>query len=80
VMDAELHPITVKDVTLVLAYPAAGIEPVRRSATGGGGEGHWRIVDLRIPLAGRWDVRVDILIDDFEKVVLEEKIDLPRAP
>jgi copper transport protein len=80
VMDAELHPITVKDVTLVLAYPAAGIEPVRRNATSGGGEGHWRIADLRIPLAGRWDVRVDILIDDFEKVVLEEKVDLPRAP
>jgi copper transport protein len=80
VMDGELRPLAVKDVTLVLAYPAAGIEPVRRSATDTGDEAHWRIADLRIPLAGRWDVRVDILIDDFEKVVLEEKIDLPRAP
>jgi copper transport protein len=79
VWDAELHPLAVKEVTLVLAYPAAGIEPVRRSATDVG-EGNWRIDDLRIPLAGRWDVRIDILINDFEKVVLEEKVELPRAP
>jgi copper transport protein len=80
VMDGELRPLAVKDVALVLAYPAAGIEPVRRGATDTGDESHWRIANLRIPIGGRWDVRVDILIDDFEKVVLEEKIDLPRAP
>jgi copper transport protein len=79
VMDAELHPLAVKEVTLMLGYPAAGIEPVRRIATDLGG-GNWRIDDLRIPLAGRWDVRVDILVNDFEKVVLEEKVALPRAP
>jgi copper transport protein len=79
VWDAELRPLAVKEVTLVLAYPAAGIEPVRRVATDVG-EGNWRIDDLRIPLAGRWDVRIDILINDFEKVVLEEKVELPRAP
>ena len=79
VWDAELRPLTVKEVTLVLAYPAAGIEPVRRSAIDVG-DATWRIDDLRIPLAGRWDVRIDILINDFEKVVLEEKVELPRAP
>ena len=78
-MDAELHPLPVKEVTLVLAYPAAGIEPVRRRATDAGGA-TWRIADLRIPLAGRWDVRLDILVNDFEKVVLEEKVALPHAP
>ena len=53
---------------------------MRRGASDTGDEAHWRIANLRIPIGGRWDVRVDILIDDFEKVVLEEKIDLPRAP
>jgi copper transport protein len=79
VMDNELRPLTVKEVTLVVSFPAAGIEPVHRSATDTG-DSHWTIADLRIPIAGRWDVRVDILVDDFEKVVLEDKIDLPRAP
>ena len=73
------RPLAVKEVTLMLGYPAAGIEPVRRIATDLGG-GNWRIEDLRIPLAGRWDVRVDILVNDFEKVVLEEKVELPHAP
>ena len=40
----------------------------------------WRIDDLRIPLAGRWRVRVEILVSDFEKVALEEDVELPRAP
>jgi copper transport protein len=79
VLDGELRPLTVKEVTLVLANPAAGIEPVRRAATGAG-EATWRVERLRIPVAGRWTVRVDLLIDDFEKVVLEDRVELPRLP
>ena len=41
---------------------------------------HWRVEGLRIPVAGQWIVRVDLLIDDFEKIVLEEQVDLPRLP
>ena len=34
----------------------------------------WSIDDLRIPLAGRWRLRVDILISDFDKEVLEDNV------
>jgi copper transport protein len=44
------------------------------------GAGRWRIDDLRIPVAGRWTVRLDILVDDFEKVTLEDAVTLPRVP
>ena len=44
------------------------------------GDGHWRVEGLRIPVAGQWIVRVDLLIDDFEKIVLEDQVDLPRLP
>jgi hypothetical protein len=27
---------------------------------------------------GRWQVRVEILVNDFEKVSIEDEIDLPR--
>ena len=40
----------------------------------------WRIDDLRVPVAGRWQVRVEILVSDFEKIVVEEDTDLPRLP
>ena len=39
----------------------------------------WRVDGLRIPVAGRWTVRVDILINDFEKIVLEDEIDAAAA-
>jgi copper transport protein len=79
VFDGEHNALTVKEVTLTLASPAAGIEPVRRAAAGSSGA-QWRVDNLRIPLAGRWTVRIELLIDDYEKVVLEDEIDLPRLP
>jgi copper transport protein len=79
VLDAAFAPLAVKEVTVTLASPAAGIEPVRRAATRGS-DGLWRVEGLRIPVAGQWIVRVDLLIDDFEKLVLEDQVDLPRLP
>jgi hypothetical protein len=44
------------------------------------GTPRWRIDDLRIPVGGRWKLRVDILVDDFDKEMLEDDVLLPRAP
>jgi copper transport protein len=79
VSNGELEPIPVKGLSFILSNPAAGIEPMRREAVSEG-EVTWRIDDLRIPLAGRWHVQVEILINDFEKVTLEDDVQLPRAP
>jgi copper transport protein len=87
VLDGAFQPLAAKEVTLVLANPAAGIEPIRMNATradsSGGAEANtssWRIGDLRIPVAGRWNLRVEILISDFEKRLIEDTITLPRVP
>jgi copper transport protein len=79
VLDGEFRPLAAKDVTLIFSNAAAGIEPIRRAAVHADGP-NWRVEDLRIPVAGRWKIRVEILIDDFQKVVLEEDVDLPRSP
>jgi len=78
VSDSDLNPVAAKEVDLVIWNPSAGIEPVRRSATFEGG-GRWQIVGLHIPVAGVWRMRVEILISDFEKVMLEDNVELPRA-
>ena len=78
-LDAELRPLAAKELTLVFANPAAGIEPMRRNAISEG-DATWRIDDLRIPVAGRWHLRVEILISDFEKLTIEDQVDLPRSP
>jgi copper transport protein len=79
VLDGAFQPLAAKEVTLVLANPAAGIEPMRRSAVHSG-ESNWRIDDLRVPVAGRWNVRVEILVSDFDKVTVEDTVTLPRVP
>jgi copper transport protein len=33
---------------------------------------------VSIPVPGRWTVRVEILVSDFEKVVIEDHIHLRR--
>jgi copper transport protein len=87
VLDGAFQPLAAKEVTLVLANPAAGIEPIRMNATRAGANGGarantstWRIGDLRIPVAGRWNLRVEILISDFEKRIIEDTVTLPRVP
>jgi copper transport protein len=79
VLDAEFRPMAAKAVAIFLSNSTAGIEPVRRDANSQDNS-NWRIDDLRIPIAGRWTLRVDILISDFEKETLEDDVLLPRAP
>jgi copper transport protein len=79
VLDAMFRPFAAKGVTIFLSNTAAGIEPLRRNAENLDSF-NWRIDDLRIPLAGRWTLRVDVLINDFEKETLEDDVLLPRAP
>ena len=79
VLDGELRPLAVKEVTLSLANLALKMEPIRRAAVRSG-DSVWQVEGLRVPQAGRWVVRVDLLIDDFERVELEEEVDLPRLP
>ena len=78
-LDGELRPLTAKELTVVFTNAAAGIEPMRHQAMNEEGT-NWRIDDVRIPVAGRWRLRVEILISDFEKIVIEDDAELPRMP
>jgi copper transport protein len=74
-LDGEFRPLLAKEVLLVLSKPEAGIEPLRLPAT------HveatiWRVDDVRLPISGRWHARVEILISDFEKIAIEDEIEL----
>jgi copper transport protein len=75
VMTGDFGPLDAKEVTLTLADPAAGIEPIRRRATNNG-DGTWRVDDLVVPVAGRWDIEVAILASEFDLVRINETIDI----
>lgn len=74
-MTGDFGALDAKEVTLVLSRPEAGVEPLKRIAIKPG-DGTWRVDDLVIPFAGRWTVRLDILVSDFEMVKLEGAIDV----
>jgi copper transport protein len=70
VASGRAEPITPKEVTLVLAKPDAGIEAITRPARQVGRQ-RWLVDDLVLPQAGAWQVRLGILVDNFEKASLE---------
>jgi copper transport protein len=57
--------LTIKELSIILSNPAAGIEPIRKQA-GIDGDGDYVVDGLRLPVPGRWHIRVEILISDFE--------------
>lgn len=75
IMSGDFGPLDAKEVTLVLSKPDSGIEPLKRAATRPG-DGSWRVDNLIIPVSGRWTVRIDILISDFDMVKIEAPIDI----
>jgi copper transport protein len=74
VLRGDFSPFDAREVALVFANPGAGVEPIRRAATLR--EGVWQIDVLPLPVPGRWQVRVDVLVSDFEKQVLEDSMDI----
>jgi copper transport protein len=76
IMAGDATPLQAKEVSLFLSLPEKGIEPMERKAERDA-DGIWTIRDVPIPFAGLWRVRVDALVTDFEKVTLEEELDVP---
>ena len=73
---ADGRPLDAKEVTLTLSNRAAGIEAITRKAARSG-DGAWE-AEAVLPVPGRWHMRVDALITDFEKLILEDEVDLKR--
>ena len=64
-----------KGATLTLSLPARGIEPMERSAELGT-DGYWHVRKVVLPFAGRWHLRIDALVTDFEQITLEDEFDV----
>ncbi len=62
-------PLAPKEVTLTLAQPEAGIEPIRRAMTES--DGAWEAENVLLPAPGAWHVRAAALVTDFDLVTFE---------
>ena len=76
IMTGDASPLEAREVRLALSLPERGIEPIERKAVREM-PGSWIVRDMQLPFAGRWRVRVDALITDFEELSLEEELDVP---
>jgi copper transport protein len=77
IMTGDFALLPAKEVALTLANPIAGIEPITRPALQSG-DGTWQVTGMQIPAPGRWSVRIEVLISDFEMARLEGEIDIRR--
>ncbi len=77
-MTGEGALLQAKEATLTLSLPERGIEPMARDAERGS-DGYWHVRKVALPFAGRWHVRIDALVTDFEKITLEDELEVaPR--
>ena len=74
-MTGDFAALDPKAITVTVANPGAGIEPIERHAVKAV-DGTWEVEGLVLPVPGQWRVRVDVLISDFEKVTLEDHIEI----
>jgi copper transport protein len=72
-------PLDPAEATLELSLPAAGIEPHRQSLARTG-PGTFRTDDAELAPAGRWHVRLDALIGDFERATFEGDVAVGPPP
>jgi copper transport protein len=64
-----------KEATLTLNMPERGIEEIERAGTLGP-DGFWHVKNVPLAVPGRWHVRIDALVTDFEKITLEDDLDV----
>lgn len=74
-MTGEATPLKAKEATLTLSLPERGIEPMERDAELGP-DGYWHVRKVELPFAGRWHVRIDALVTNFEKITLEDELEV----
>ena len=75
-MNSDGSLLAAREATLTLSLPERGIEPLERKARLGA-DGYWHVGNVAMPAAGRWHLRVDALITDFQKITLEDDFDVP---
>jgi copper transport protein len=75
-MNGDASPLAAKEATVILSLPERGIEPLERKATLDA-DGYWHLRDFPLPFPGRWHLRIDALVTDFEKITMEDDFDVP---
>jgi copper transport protein len=64
--DATGQPLAAEEVALAVSLSSAGIEPIRRRLHEVA-PGRYHLPELTLPMPGRWSLRIEALVSDFDK-------------
>ena len=69
------RPLIARELTVEFSLPSAGIEPLTARVTPDQ-RGGFRIEAVALPAPGRWEMRIDALVSDFEKRVFSLQLEI----
>lgn len=75
ISDIEHVPKDVLGVTMSIGNPERGIEPIRRAAIED--DGLWRVDGLALPVAGTWQLAVEVRVSRFELAIPSGDVVIP---
>jgi copper transport protein len=64
-----------REAALTLSLPERDIAEIERQGTLRP-DGFWHVKDVPLMAPGRWHIRIDALVTDFEKITLEDDLDI----
>lgn len=76
VHDAKGNPIKSHEVTAQVTKDDQGIEAFPRTAEAIAGD-RYQFAFVPMPYPGKWQIRVDVLVNDFEKAIFRFEVDVP---
>jgi copper transport protein len=74
--NADGKPLRPQALTLDLGNAADGVEAFSREAVANQND-QWAVDPLTIPIAGTWEITLDVLISDFDQLHLRERVQIP---
>ncbi|WP_158625901.1 copper resistance CopC/CopD family protein [Arsenicitalea aurantiaca] len=75
-MDGDFAAVSPQSVEILVSAPERGIEPTR-VPTSLGEDGYWRAEGVTLPLAGAWQIDLEIRLSRFQMVRLGDSFTLP---
>jgi copper transport protein len=74
---ADLTPLAAQEVDIEFSNADAGVEPIVFSAKQAD-DVTWKVKDIDLPNLPRWNVRIDALVSDFDRISLEASFEMPN--
>ena len=72
----DLSPLRVQEIDLFLTPDSPDVAPIQRKGKLVSGANVWEVEGVTVPAPGMWRIRVDLLIDDFDRTRLDAVISL----